>query len=132
MVLEFNGFQRYGLATDNLARLCGAGGDWGGVSRLSCEVRFHYPYMSNDDCRLIRNMFSYSLLSLCLSLPSISLSLLPSPSLAFLPLVYRCDCALLPSVRHHQRQRAKHQQGQSQELLRVQYAGAPVGGAVAQ
>uniref|UniRef100_A0A8C5HY58 Fibronectin type-III domain-containing protein n=1 Tax=Gouania willdenowi TaxID=441366 RepID=A0A8C5HY58_GOUWI len=44
----------------------------------------------------------------------------------------RCDRSLLSPVRHHQRQRAQQQQGQSQKLLRVQHSRAPVGGAVAQ
>ena len=86
VVIEFKVFGRYGLPTDNLARRCGAEGDWG-VSRLSCEVRCYYPYMSPDDCRLIRNMFSHSLLSRS----SISLSLLPSPSL-------RPSCLSSPGV----------------------------------
>lgn len=44
----------------------------------------------------------------------------------------RGDRPVLSSVRHHQRQRAQQQQGQSQELLGVQHSGAPAGGATAQ
>lgn len=44
----------------------------------------------------------------------------------------RGDRTVLSSVWHHQRQWAQQQQGQSQELLGVQYSRAPTGGATAQ